>query len=337
MNKCRICKAKIAEWNRFCSQCGARQIVAAPREASRSSILSRLKEFFNGVFYEVFRSAEEKEFDAAGPTGSFDMAIPRLERIMKRERNNPRIRAKLAIFYAGAGRERVGLWPDLGPGPLGELRSRYEKANLEKAKEILSWVSKLRQLGAKQFSPYDETWAGLDGALDGSMWLFEKSVGMDPTYPDGYEGRACAFHELADGILEAHGILPYYSRLTGLDSELEGKPVQYGSAELGICIKQEMPDLDFASEVLWLYEQAIKDYKQTLKLDPTDTRCYLGLSHVLRQLGRENETGDYLSKALAILNMAIIADEQDKQSYCDRARVLGELAIVQEARDDKLT
>jgi tetratricopeptide (TPR) repeat protein len=156
---------------------------------------------------------------------------------------------------------------------------------------------------------------------------------MDPAYPGGYSDRARAFQKVADGILEVRGIRPYYS-LIGSDSELEGKPVRYGSAELGICIKQETPDLDFAAEVLWLYGQAVKDYKQVLSLDPTNTTCYTGVSNVLRQLGNKNEVADYLNRALAILNKAIIADEHDERSYSERAQVFEELGKIELAISD---
>lgn len=314
------------QFQSFCPHCGARQIAAIAADTSGKGIHSRLKDVLHRVYYEFFRSEEpcdaEEEFLAYNPSWSFDVSIPHLESIYNRVRNKRRIRGTMAIFYSCAGNERIGLWEPSSTKPLGKLRSSYEPRRAEKAEEILSWVSKVRQVGDDEFSPYNDAWAGLDEALDGSLSLYDKGINMDHTYPGGYSDRAHAFQSVADDILEA----------LCLDSELykpKGKPVRYGNAELGICIEQKTPDLNFAAEVLWLYEQAVKDYKQALSLDSTDTRSSVGVSHVLRQLGIKNEAVDYLNRALAVLNKAIIADGHDIQSYSERAQVFRELGEIE--------
>lgn len=339
MDNCRVCRHSMPELQSFCPHCGARQIAAITADTGRKGIPSRLKDVFRRVYYADSRSDAEKEFDDYHPW-DFDVSIPHLERIYNRVRNKHRIRGRMAIFYSGAGDERVGLMEPSSTKPLGKLRSSYEPRRAEKAEEILSWVSKVRQLGEEEFSPYNEAWAGLDEALDGSLSLYDKGINVDHTYPGGYSSRAHSFQSVADDILEVHGIRPYRFLIDAddilealcLDRELykpKGKPVRYGNAELGICIEQETPDLNFAAEVLWLYEQAVKDYKQALSLDPTDTRSCVGVSHVLRQLGIKNEAVDYLNRALAILNKAIIADGHDVQSYSERAQVFRELGEIE--------
>lgn len=325
MDNCRICRHSMPQFQSFCRHCGARQIAAITADTGRKGIPSRLEDVFHGVYYEVFRSDAEKEFDDYYPR-DFDVSIPDLERIYNRVRNKHRIRGRMAIFYSGAGNERIGLWEPSNTKPLGKLRSSYEATRTEKAEEILSWVSKVRQVGDDKFSSYDEAWAGFDEVLDGSLSLYDKAINTDHTHPGGYSGRARTFQSVADGILGAYRILPFSFLI---DYESKGKPVRYGNAELGICVEQETPDLNFVAEVLWLYEQAVKDYKQALSLDSTDTRSSVEVSHILRQLGKKNEAVDYLNRALAILNKAIIADGHDVQSYSERAQVFTELGEIE--------
>lgn len=329
MDNCRICRHAMPQFQSFCPHCGARQIAAITADTGRKGIRSRLKDVLRRVHYEFFRSEEpcaEEEFLTYDPSGGSELAISHLEGLYNRVRNKHRTRGIMAIHYSGAGNERVGLWEPSITKPLGKLESSYETLRGEKAEEILSWVSKVRQLGEEEFSPYDEAWAGLDEALDGSLSLYDKSIDMDHAYPRGYSSRAHAFQSVADGILWAHRILPYRFLI---NYESKGKPVRYGNAELGICIEQETPDLNFAAEVLWLYEQAVKDYKQALSLDPTDTTSSMRVSDVLRQLGIKNEAVDYLNRALAILNKAIIADGHDVQGYSERAQVFTELGEIE--------
>jgi len=140
-------------------------MAAIPADTNRRGSLSHLKDVAQRLHYEVVRTGVEKEFDDCTPSWSFDAAIPKLESIVIQEQDNPRIRAKMAIFYACAGSERIGCWEPSITKPLGKLESSYETARTKKAKEILSWVSRVRQLGETEFSPYDEGWAGLDEAL----------------------------------------------------------------------------------------------------------------------------------------------------------------------------
>jgi tetratricopeptide (TPR) repeat protein len=95
-----------------------------------------------------------------------------------------------------------------------------------------------------------------------------------------------------------------------------------------------MPDLEFLTEIIWLYEQAEENYKEALRLDPTDTSSCIKLSYVMGQLGKRNEANDYLDKALAILNKAILVDNEDKRSYSERAEIFKELGKIELAISD---
>lgn len=163
--------------------------------------------------------------------------------------------------------------------------------------------------------------------------MYDNSITMFSGNSIGHSGQASAYQQVADGILMAYGIFPVRF-LKHSVSELKGERVQYGNAQLGIFIKQEMPDLEFITEILWLYEQAEDKYEQALRLDPTDTRSCIELSHVLRQLGKKKEATDYIDKALAILNKAILADNEDERSYSERAEIFQELGKIELAISD---
>lgn len=331
MRNCRICRTSVPQYQTFCSHCGARQIVITPRRITRRSFFSRLKDSFR----EAFRSEAEKRFDAAcelvGRYGA-DAAILSLEEVVDLEPQNSRYKETLAASYAAAGGERLSHPGGFLGGPLLELRSGTFVGDV-KAKEILSWVSKVRQLKGKEFFQYSEAYEGLNEALNRSLEMFDKALRMDPTYPHAYLCRARAFHQVTDSVLMAYGIFPIRF-LTHSVSELKGKPVQYGSAQLGICLKREITDLKFAVEILWLYEQAEKDYQEALRLDPTDAKSYVEISHVQRQLGKKNEANNNLNKALAILNKAIQTDNADEQSYSERAEVFERLGEIESAITD---
>jgi len=290
-------------------------------------------------FRKVFRSEAEERFDAACELiGRFcaEAAIPSLEEVVDLEPQNSKYRETLALCYSEAGSERLSHPWGFPGGPLWHLRSwTFGEVKFEEieAKEILSWVSKVRHLKGKGIFRYSEAYQGLDKALNGSLEMFDKSIRMDSTYSHGYSWRARAFHQVADSVLMAYGILPIRF-LTHSVSELKGKPVQYGNVQLGICFRQEMPDLKFAVEILWLYKRAEEDYLEALRLDPTDAKSYVELSHVQRQLGKKNKANNNLNKALAILNKAVKADNADERSYSERAEILEELGETESAISD---
>jgi tetratricopeptide (TPR) repeat protein len=255
--------------------------------------------------------------------GRMEAAIPDHEKAARLD-PSPALKSILSTTYVGAGDERLGIqW---GGGPLGELRRDSGKL---KAEEILSWVSKVRQLEGKGVFERTEAREGLDEALDGSLRMYDKALVMDPASSLAYGGRGRAFHKLADHILMPYGIFPI-DCMTYWANKSEGKLVRYGSAQLGMFRRrrQKMPDLQFVVEILWLYECACKDYQDALRLDPTNADSYVELSHVQRHLGKVDEASKNLGKALAILNMAIQADNADEQSYSERAEIFEELGEI---------
>lgn len=335
MANCRICQDSVPQYQTFCSRCGARQTSVPALGSARENFLTHLKDYFR----EVFRSETEKRFDAACELArfGFDAAIPRLEEIVNLEPENPRFSDILEVFYAGAGDERLSHPMGVPGGPLEDLRPGFSRLGMvranTKAKEILSWVTKVMQSEKDEFLQYNEAYRGLDEALNGALSMYDNSIAMLSGNSIGHSGRASAYQQVADGILMAYGIFPVRF-WTYVENESEWEPVKYGNALLGMCLKQEMPNLEFLTEIIWLCEQAQEDYETALRLDPTDTRACVKLSHVFRQLGKSNEATDYIDKALAILNKAILADNEDKQSYSERAEIFQELGKVELAIAD---
>ena len=323
MNNCRICQNSVPQYQAFCPICGARQILDTTSGIARKSVFVRLKSSFEDFFRsEVDKEAEryrERGFDM-GQYG-FEAAVPYHEKAAKLNKSNKYI---LAITYAGAGNERLGMWG--GGGPINELRLWTE--GKAKAKEILSWVSKLRELEGKvEFLQYHEAYEGLNTVLNGSLEMYDNSIRVDSNYAGGYSERARAFHKVADGILWAYGITPICS-LTHTVNEPKGKIVQYGNVILGICLKQEMPELVLVTEILWFYKEAEEGFHKALQRDPTDAELYVELSYVQRHLDKGNEAVNNLSKALTILNRAIHADKADEKSYSERAKIFEEFGEI---------
>ena len=302
----------------FCMNCGAHQGAANPRATAKNNVLSRLKRYFR----EVFRSEAEKQFDElAMRSPSLEAAIPRLQEIVNLEPENTHFRGILAIFYDSVASERLDI-------TLMELSSRsLQFSGKIQAKEILSWVNKIRQSEEKGASKYGDAYAGLDKALNGALAMYEKSIEIDSGNIIGYSGRASAFQLVADKILMAHGIFPQY--FIHSINEIERKPVKYVNTQFGICLDEEVPDTEFTAAILWLYKQAQEDYQEALKEDPTDVASYIGLSRVLRQLGKGNEAIENLDKALAVVNKALQIYNADELCYSYRADIfegLGEIA-----------
>ncbi len=208
----------------------------------------------------------------------------------------------------------------------GSLRS-FSRAQT-KAREILSQVHKVRQLPLGDTAPeFTQAYLGLDEAFSGALRRFDQALSLEPDYPRGYSGKANAYQFAADLILTyAYGIWP-----TNIEypqhspSEMSDERVQYGDLKFGVCGRETIPYLEFGDEIIWLYEQAERGYLVALWLDPTDSASHVELSHVLRQLGREKEANESLSKALFILNRAILADSSDVQSCSQRAEIWEEM------------
>ena len=110
--------------------------------------------------------------------------------------------------------------------------------------------------------------------------------------------------------------------------------VRYGDATLGVRMNLDIPDPEYAEEIVWLYKKAESDYREAIRLDSTDTRSYSQLARLSRVLGSPSVANDNLNKALAVLNKAIRADKGDKDSYSERAEVFEELGDIDNAIED---
>ena len=183
MGNCRICKDSVARRQIFCVNCGARQTCIPPSSSTRTNNLTRLKDYFR----EAFRSDIEKRFDAACEFAQFDFdaAISELEEILSLEPKNPHFRSILAVFYAGAGDERLSHPRGFPGGPMEKLwlESSFpggETRSNTKAEEILTCVTKVRKNQKrnpdKKIHRYDYAYRRLDEALNGSLDMFDKSL-----------------------------------------------------------------------------------------------------------------------------------------------------------------
>ncbi|OGO04469.1 MAG: hypothetical protein A2Y60_04215 [Chloroflexi bacterium RBG_13_54_9] len=326
MSKCRKCRTVVPKYHIFCSQCGARAYVEAAIESDRiGELITRVKDFFRGIFRSEAEKEADKQLDQGFRLGQygFGAAIPDHERAAQL---NPNYRSILATTYVGAGDERLRR-PTMSPS---------FPRDPEEAGEILSLVRNVRQLEAKietvaDIPEYYDAYQRLDkGLFRGAIDMYDRAVDICGGSPNGYSARARAFQDVADDILRyAYRITPncevsrYHPRTPN-----EGKPVRYGDVSLGVCFRPEVPHLEFAEEIIWLYERAELDYTSATRLDPTHSESYVGLSHVLQQLGKPREATENLHKALAILNRGIQADNMDKRSYSERAKIFEEMGEI---------
>ncbi len=257
--------------------------------------------------------------------------IPALEKALALDPPNRLYKDALLASYVSAGIERA-------MGPLDSVCSDLRSPDVSegKARQILSHVRKIKEFPLGNMAPeYSEDYSGLDEAFRGALGRFDQALSLEPDYPDGYAGRARAYQYVADHMLlytygiYAYGIWPSpKKRSESPPDEPEGEAVQYKAVRFGVCFREQIPDLEFGEEILWLYEQAEKNYGTALWLDPTDTKSSVGLSRVLGQMSKGKEADDNLSKALFILNRAILADSKDELSYSQRAEILEEMGRI---------
>lgn len=252
--------------------------------------------------------------------------IPALEKALALDPTNLLYKDTLLASYVSAGTERV-------MGPLDSVCSDLRSPDVSegKSRQILSHVRKIKEFPLGNMAPeYSESYSGLDEAFRGALRRFDQALSLEPDYPDGYAGRARAYQHIADHmLLYTYGIWPSPKKRSEYPpDEPEGEAVRYRAVRFGVCFREQIPDLEFGDEILWLYEQAEKNYGTALWLDPTDTKSYVELSRVLGQLGKGKEADDNLSKALFILNRAILADSKDERSYSQRAEILEEMGRI---------
>lgn len=148
----------------------------------------------------------------------------------------------------------------------------------------------------------------MDGDYDGAVESFHAAIAIEPDNPHWYSALAHSCKHKAD--LKSRGWL---------------------SPEVFLSLHQEeratLISKD-ANDIQKLYDDACENYSTALKLDPSDARSHMELSEILREIGKERDATANLEKALAILNKAILADNTDKQSYSERARIFEDLENI---------
>ncbi len=322
MEKCRVCKGKVPEFQTFCSRCGARVYVWST--SSKQSFMAKLI----GHLRSVLRTEEQKEADKhlqasnrlaqlVPPFAVAEALIPEHEAAARLDPNNSSI---LAISQAAAGLERARnaaakLTPVGWGGYLKSVADSTTKSIISAVREVMKQES---------FESYRE----LDKAFGGALEMFDESLETAPSIPSTYLRRADAFRGMADDILMAYKVYPKHivdlwskEPIPGVKREKMGEMIEYERTQLGFAYPQLFSGFDFCKEVVWLYERAEEDYRQAIGFDSTFVHCYVEMSDLLSLLGKSGESSSNLDKALSVLNKAIQADVTDVDSYLERAEV----------------
>jgi tetratricopeptide (TPR) repeat protein len=276
-------------------------------------------------FNELFRDNRDERFDETYELllrGGFEVAIEKVERIVRLKPNNSRFRSRLAMFYLEAANERLS-------SGLSDLSSGWPTDRKYKAEEILSCISPDDFGIGSSKTTYRLIHSNPDEDLRSGLEMYDKSIKLSPEAP-AYLARARAFHTLADHLLRSFGVFPDYE--SHHTQEPQAETFKAGSVCLSRMsgLKGSKPP-DLATKVLWMYGHAEVDYIKASEIDPTNAETYLGLSHVQRQQERVIQADSNRDKALLLLNRAISVDDSDSESYFSRAKVfeeIGELTLA---------
>lgn len=330
MRRCRICRTDLPEHQTFCSKYGARQFVFAA-VTGKQSVFVRLMDLLRSFFRSEEEEEAEKYMEASYSSALFgDEATIREHE--EAARLNPKYKSILAGTYAATGTERmrdVRLQPDI---PWGASKDERHQASDRCTEPLLSAIREMMRDESL------EAYQALDKAFHEALSMFNKSIKTWHEYPRAYARRAQAYRDMADNILMAYWIYPErildsWNRFpaVGVGKMKRDKTIQHENVLLGFCKPKLFTGFQFANEVIWLYERAEEDFRETLRLDPTDAKCYMELSELLKQLGKREEAAEKMNKCLSILNSAIQTDITDERSYLERAEVydrLGEMRLA---------
>ena len=339
MRSCRICRTTLLEHQTFCSQCGARQFVFAGM-TRKQNFFVRLKNVLRNFFRTEEEEKAEKYMEASYSSALFGAEVTIREH-EEAARLNPKYKSILAIDYAAAGTDRVKdirLRPDI---PWGASKNERRQASHYCTAPLLSAVQEMMS------SESLEAFQALDRAFNEALSMFNKSIETYHGYAGAYAKRAHSYRDMADNVLMAYWVYPErildsWNRYpaVGVRKTERGKMIQHENVLLGFCAPKLFAGFQSANEVIWLYERAEEDFRETLKFDPTDAECYMELSDLLKQLGQQEEAAEKMNKALSILNSAIHADSTDVRSHLERAEVhdrLGETRLAITDLENALT
>lgn len=327
-----VCHAFLTEFQTFCHVCRSR--VALTREshtATRSRRMKRVWDYFRnallapedrGRFTDAMRTAEWNP----------ERAATSLEHLAGGGRPGwftKRVRDLQATFYVAAGEDkgRELLWSSALGAPTG-IPPLLGLTNT--ARRIVLSVHKLRTEGA-----VGEAEDELNEALDGTLALFWRARWKRTDDPQLYSCLGRLYVNMSQRILVQAGIIPLSTAARACyEGGDDSQWVRCGSHILGLRISAQIPEFEFGEEIIWLYEQAQESYNEALRHDATDTKSYLELSRVQKQLSQFDEDSNSLATALAILNGALLASGNDWDSRFERAEVLTIMGDIPAAKSD---
>ena len=324
---CWNCQIESPRWQTFCARCGARCSHREPEtNIARKGFISRQFNRLTVLLSEQFRNEAERRFDtilsSLAPDDNPEWAVEQiisfrfdaaLNGLDVSESLKETMDSWLAFFYVDAGHQIF----------------RFRMPRTDNSRMILQSVRDFRQTGK-----HDK----LDDQLRRAADLFLEAGSL--RNPNGYAGLARLYMTVADeALLFLYFVHPHHyatERVIDLliPSEGSGKPVHYNGAHFGFCWSTKLPEVEFGEEIVWLYEEAKHGYERALRLDPSDSRSYVELSQVLRQLGQPDEATSNLHRALAILNKAIQASKGDGESWSQRGQVFEQLGEIDLAISD---
>jgi len=267
MSECGFCHSSVPVQS-FCSQCGARLPLYSEK---RRSVLERLKQSLDRLFWSEERSEGERlvleGIESArfrGPAGE-RATLEAHERAASLNPNNPYFKHILTTTLSMISTER-------------EMSLLMNGLDKEASNKIASCVKRLRQSAytLRNIAAGSE----LDRALNGALGVLNRALHEYPSLRQGHQQRGSLLHGVADHMLFAHGIIAsaHLAKSETLCIELQHQGrlqlVQSGDMNFGVSLEQDIPDLSFAQEIVWLYQQAEGDFREELAIDPTDTQSH---------------------------------------------------------------
>ena len=334
---CWNCQTEPPKWQRFCSRCGVRAGGRTPikDQSVTRGFISRRFRHIKVFLQEQFQSAAAKRLDAIVlseyPMHDPEGAALEIEDVLMSGSSEPELvsaaKTYLALFYSMAGDERVrsvlstkfrpnlGFPPDIGPN--------------SNSRVVLQCVTSLIIDGSSNAAK-----RAFDEALDNAPPLFEDAIASRPDYPRAYAGLGSMYRDLADAILLQCGVSTSVdSSRQGIASKGAENPllVKHRLATLGVRLSSQIPRPEYLDELVWLYEQSRTQFELAVRLDPTDTLIMKSLAEVSRCLGESRKADESLATALAILNRAIQAHDDDSQIRMERANVLEAMGEIEQA------
>ncbi len=314
MRKCRICKNRIPEHHKFCSNCGANQDAALSRQGTTYTVFSSLGSWLRNLFSEEM----DEPVDSALMDldfGDNDSGLGEIENYaLQKPKDRPR-QSILAYSYKHAADLRMH-----------KQLFGWGYPDEHQALSILSNICEEDLAASISEITHSRSHLLLNDALNNAISLYDKSIKAKPEDPTFYIGRAFYFRYLAGWLLMAFHIFPNYE--SPYSQTTHKVPFYTRNICLGMLSERGLNTsipVDLGAKAIWLYRHAEADYLKSLELDPTNPEIYLRTSHMQRQQGNTIRADINRNKAHALLNRAIDADKSDFESYLLRAGIFEEI------------